>query len=244
MTGTAREVSKELGSVYNLGVVAIPPRLPSRRHELPARIYASAAVKWRRVLCRVQALKALGRPVLIGTRTVADSECLSRLFRRHGVEHCLLNARQDREEAELVARAGQRGQITIATNLAGRGTDIQLGVGVQALGGLHVIIAESNDARRIDRQLAGRCARQGDPGSVEIVLSLEDRIMVQQYPAFLLGFLRRCRNRDAALPDWLGRLARRWAQFAIERRHERIRRLLLWQDGEIQRMLAFTGGGE
>ena len=119
-----------------------------------------------------------GRPVLVGTRSVAASEYLSQLLTKAGLSHRVLNARQDQEEAEIIAQAGQRGQITVATNMAGRGTDILLGPGVKELGGLHVIATERHEARRIDRQLFGRSGRQGDPGSYESFASLEDDILL------------------------------------------------------------------
>ena len=177
MTGTAWEVRKELWSVYGLAVSRIPTEKPLRRSRLPDVIVPSAAVKRRVVLERVEGFVRRGRPVLIGTRSVAASEELSGCFTEAGLDHRVLNAKNDSEEAAIVAEAGSHGAITIATNMAGRGTDIKLGPGVAELGGLHVILTERHDAGRIDRQLAGRCGRQGDPGSFEAILSMEDSLL-------------------------------------------------------------------
>lgn len=177
MTGTAREAAQELWNVYRLQVVRLPTHRPLRRTVLPPRVFGTAEEKWRAVVEQIETLHREGRPVLVGTRSVAASEFLSELLCQRGLPHRLLNARQDQEEAEILAQAGQRGQITVATNMAGRGTDIVLGPGVRELGGLHVIATERHEARRIDRQLFGRCARQGDPGSCQSFASLEDDLL-------------------------------------------------------------------
>ena len=245
MTGTAREESKELQAVYNVEVMPVPPRLPSKRRVLDMQVYTTSIAKWQAILRHVRAVSDRGRPVLVGTRTVADSEYLSQLFTVEGISHRLLNARQDKQEAEMVAEAGKGGQITIATNMAGRGTDIKLEEGVTELGGLHVVIAECNDASRIDRQLAGRCARQGDPGSVEAILSLEDKIMLDNYPSYLLQLIRHYwRRTDQPLPRWVGECLLAVAQSSVEKHHYRIRQLVFAQDSRINRLLAFTGISE
>jgi preprotein translocase subunit SecA len=174
MTGTAREVRSELWSVYGLRVQRIPLHRPSQCRELPARIYAQAEEKWSAVLSSVTEIRAQGRPVLIGTGSVGDSELLSGKLTAANIPHRVLNARQDKEEAEVVAAAGRAQQVTVATNMAGRGTDIPLATGIAERGGLHVIATCRNDARRIDRQLFGRCARQGDPGSHQSILAFQD----------------------------------------------------------------------
>ncbi|MBI3861436.1 MAG: preprotein translocase subunit SecA [Planctomycetia bacterium] len=177
MTGTALPAARELKQLYRLRVVPIPTHRPSRRERLPDRVFESADDKWGAVVAEAAALQARGRPLLIGTRSIELSEHLSRLLTRAGVEHAVLNARDPAGEAEIVAHAGTIGKVTVATNMAGRGTDIELGDGVAELGGLCVIGTEMHDSARIDRQLAGRCGRQGDPGSFQQFLSLEDDLL-------------------------------------------------------------------
>ncbi|MDX1775504.1 MAG: preprotein translocase subunit SecA, partial [Desulfobulbales bacterium] len=176
MTGTAREVARELWSVYGLKFIRIPTNKPLIRQGLPEIFFNTEKEKLAAVVKRVKDLNATGKPVLIGTPTVGVSEKISRLLCENGLEHRVLNARQDKEEALIIARAGNIGEITVATNMAGRGTDIQLGPEVRELGGLQVIATEVHSARRIDRQLYGRCGRQGDPGTYETYISLEDEV--------------------------------------------------------------------
>ena len=152
MTGTAREVAGELWAVYRLPVVTIPTNRPARRRRLTDEVYVTAAEKWAAIVATLLRLHGEGRPVLVGTSSVSASEHLSGLLSARGLEHQVLNARQDQDEAEVVTRAGERGRITVATNMAGRGTDIRLAPGVAELGGLHVLATERHDARRIDRQ--------------------------------------------------------------------------------------------
>jgi preprotein translocase subunit SecA len=180
-----------------------------------------------------------GQPVLVGTRSVGASEHLAGLLNEAGVEYRLLNARQDRDEAEIVARAGERGCVTVATNMAGRGTDIRLGEGVPELGGLHVIATELHDAARIDRQLFGRCGRQGDPGTYEAIIALEDDLVKSFAPLFHDGFAR-----GAGVPAVFGAAVFRLAQWRAERSHSRARRDLLDLDDYLGDILAFSGRGE
>ena len=175
MSGTLEEVRGELWSVYGLGVVTVPTNRPIIRIQRRDRTYRRAVQKWTAIVKRIRAVHQRGRPVLVGTGTVEDSELLSRLLKRVKLEHQVLNAHQDEQEAEIVASAGEKGRITVATNMAGRGTDIKLGPGVKELGGLHVISSERHIARRIDRQLAGRCARGDVAMTGEI--SLRGRVL-------------------------------------------------------------------
>lgn len=177
MTGTAYSARRELRKAYGLPVVRIPTNLPCKRTRLADNVFVTEADKWSAIVDEVRAMQNQGRPVLVGTRSIDKSEHLSQLLAEAGIAHETLNANQDDEEARIVAEAGQRGKVTVATNMAGRGTDIHLGEGVAELGGLHVICTELHEAERIDRQLAGRCARQGDPGSFRQFLSLEDEIL-------------------------------------------------------------------
>ncbi len=244
MTGTGREVASEIWAVYRLGVVRVPTNRPSRRSMAPDRIYATAEAKWATVVSRVAALHRAGRPVLVGTRSVAASEELGARLDAEGIPHRILNARQNREEAAIVAEAGGPGRVTVATNMAGRGTDIALADGVARDGGLVVVACERHDARRIDRQLFGRCGRQGDPGACEAVVSLEDELVRDFWRARAMGLAARLARADGTLPNWAGRPLFWLAQVATERRHGAIRRRLLLADESLEDMLAFAGRAE
>jgi preprotein translocase subunit SecA len=242
MTGTAREVAGELKTIYNLRVATVPTHRPMRRRYLPGRVYPDNTQKWDAVVKTVSENHRKGRPVLIGTRSVEASEHLSRLLKSAGLPHNVLNARQDAEEADVIAEAGKHRQITVATNMAGRGTDILLGRGASEEGGLHVIATEHHDARRIDRQLFGRCGRQGDPGSCEAIVSFEDELV----KCYVGGTAQRAaaialKSPFGALFGRAGRVVFRWAQYAAERKHARVRRDLLKFDEFISDSLAFTG---
>jgi len=241
MTGTATEVAAELWSVYDLRVIPIASHKPSRRVGCRTRVYPTAADKWANVVARVRMLVRQQRPVLIGTRSVSASEHLSALLREAGLTHEVLNARQDRQEAEIIARAGEPGQITVATNMAGRGTDIHIGPQVATQGGLHVIATERNEAGRIDRQLFGRCARQGDPGSFEAILSLEDDIIIFCAPRPIHKCLQRIDSGELPLAQWAAAIFIRRVQRSVERRHAQARRELLRLDLRLGDALAFTG---
>ncbi len=177
MTGTAETEASEFFDIYKLGVLVIPTNRPVARKDGHDSVYKTKREKFTAVVQEIKELHAQGRPVLVGTISVETSEMLSRMLKREGLIHSVLNAKYHEQEAEIVSRAGQRGAITIATNMAGRGTDIKLGAGVPEIGGLHVLGTERHEARRIDRQLRGRCARQGDPGSSHFFISLEDDLM-------------------------------------------------------------------
>ncbi len=238
MTGTAREVAGELWDTYGLPVMRIPTNRPMQLRRLATTLCADQAEKWNQVTNRVRHLHAAGRPVLIGTRTVGASETLSAALDRAGLPHSVLNARLHQPEAAIVAAAGQPGRITIATNMAGRGTDIALGAGVAEAGGLHVLGTELHDSARVDRQLAGRCARQGEPGSTELVLALDDRLLSENAPlaANWLALLPAGRLRTA-----LALHAMRRAQHRLERRHAEDRAQLLQADEQEAETLGFTG---
>jgi preprotein translocase subunit SecA len=177
MTGTAETEAAEFFDIYKLGVMTIPTNKPNIRKDADDSVYKTRREKFNAVVREIATLHAQGRPVLVGTISVETSEMLSRMLKKEGLIHSVLNAKYHQQEAEIVSRAGQRGAITIATNMAGRGTDIKLGEGVPAAGGLHVLGTERHESRRIDRQLRGRCSRQGDPGSSHFFISLEDDLM-------------------------------------------------------------------
>ncbi len=177
MTGTAETEANEFKSIYKLDVVVVPTNKPCQRIDFNDRVYKTQREKYKAIIDEIVECNQKGQPVLVGTISVEVSELLSRMLQRQRIMHSVLNAKHHESEAEIVARAGQMGAVTIATNMAGRGTDIKLGPGVKEAGGLHVIGSERHDSRRIDRQLRGRCARQGDPGSSRFYISLEDNLM-------------------------------------------------------------------
>ncbi len=236
MSGTAAEVAGELWQLYHKRVVPIPEHRSSLRQVYPDWSGARRADKWQQIVRRARALQQAGRPLLIGTSSVAASRELSGYLQRAGLEHRILNADQDAEEAAIVAAAGQRGQITVATSMAGRGTDIKLSEAARAAGGLHVMLSELHDSARIDRQLMGRCARFGDPGSVERIVCVEDTLLAP-HPALvtLLARLMPRGGRSRLVP-----LCLRWAQWRVERRHARLRRQLLLRDQQQSELLAFA----
>ncbi|MGZ4030892.1 MAG: preprotein translocase subunit SecA [Tumebacillaceae bacterium] len=177
MTGTAKTEEEEFMSIYSMDVVTIPTNRPSQRIDSPDVIFKNVRGKFNAVVNEIAERHAKGQPVLVGTTSIEKSEYLSELLKRKGIAHNVLNAKQHEHEAEIVSNAGQHGSVTIATNMAGRGTDIVLGDGVPELGGLHIIGTERHESRRIDNQLRGRAGRQGDPGSTAFYLSLEDDLM-------------------------------------------------------------------
>ena len=177
MTGTAETEANEFHDIYKLDVVVIPTNRPVIRNDNNDRIYKTRREKYSAAVDEIKACYSKGQPVLVGTASVEASELLSRMLKREKIPHNVLNAKYHRQEAEIVARAGQRGTVTISTNMAGRGTDIKLGDGVPEVGGLHVLGTERHESRRVDRQLRGRCARQGDPGSSRFYVSFEDDLM-------------------------------------------------------------------
>jgi preprotein translocase subunit SecA len=179
MTGTANEAAGELWHIYGLPILLIPTNRPCQRYSLPDAFFDKEEQKWQAIVQSILDIHRSGRPILVGTRNVHKSEKLAGELRERGIPIKLLNAVRDEEEASIVACAGQEYSVTIATNMAGRGTDIKLGPGIPWQEGLHVIATERHESGRIDRQLFGRCARQGDPGSVQAFVSLEDDILTR-----------------------------------------------------------------
>jgi preprotein translocase subunit SecA len=236
MTGTALVAARELRRIYRCHVVAIPTHRPMIRQQLPTLVFGAAAAKWAAVVEEICQMHAQGRPVLVGTRSIDKSEFLSQLLQKRGIEHRVLNAHRLAEEAEIVAQAGLRGKVTVSTNMAGRGTDIRLGEGVAELGGLHVICTEMHEARRIDHQLAGRCGRQGDPGTWRQFLALDDELLAVGLGPKLAEKLKQQGINTPGLCDpSLARLFRK-AQQKVERRHFRQRRALMYFEKERQKM--------
>ena len=177
MTGTAETEAAEFSDIYHLDVLPIPTNQPNKRIDLNDQVFKTRREKFNAVVKKIAEAHEKGQPVLVGTASVEASETLSRLLKREKIEHQVLNAKYHRQEAEIIAQAGRRGAVTVSTNMAGRGTDIKLGPGVAELGGLFVIGTERHESRRVDRQLRGRCARQGDPGLSQAFLSFEDDLM-------------------------------------------------------------------
>ena len=209
-------------------------------------MFASIDAQWQAVATKAAALRASGRPVLIGTDTVADSEALSQTLSAAGLAHAVLNARCDRHEAAVVAAAGAAGTITVATSMAGRGTDIAVSPEVAARGGLHVICCQQNGSPRMDRQLIGRCARQGEPGSAERAIALDGRLLARQPLAAALSQLSSA-GKDgwhAGCAGLAALLLLRAAQWSEQRRERRERQLLLQRDTELAGWLSFSGPAE
>jgi preprotein translocase subunit SecA len=231
MTGTAETEAAEFQDIYRLAVQVIPTNKPCIRVDKNDSIFKTRRDKFNAVVKEIEAANKRGQPVLVGTVSVESSEVLSRMLKRAGVIHTVLNAKFHQQESEIVSRAGQRGAVTIATNMAGRGTDIKLGEGVRELGGLYVLGTERHESRRIDRQLRGRCSRQGDPGTTKFFLSLEDDLM----RLFLQGNLA-SRLMEGSMQEgeelehpWLNRSIES-AQKKVEQQNYSIRKRLLQYD--------------
>jgi len=241
MTGTAVEGRREFWQIYHLPVVVIPTNRPCARKHFADRVYPTADTKWEAMVSHITSLHQTGRPILVGTRSVRANEHLSQLLTAEGLEHSVLNAVRHAEEAQVVAGAGQRGRITVATNMAGRGTDIKLGRGVAELGGLAVIASERHEAGRIDRQLYGRSGRQGDPGSAEAIVSLDDEL-VRRHAPHLSGMLRgrySMAQREVSSP--LTRRVFDHAQRRATRMALRQRKGVLSTDDWLDEYLGFAG---
>jgi preprotein translocase subunit SecA len=256
MTGTAADATGEMESVYSRPVTVIPTNKPVVREQWPMRVFRGARDKWSAIAASIEEVHRKGRPILVGTRSIAASELLSRLLTQRGLPHQVLNANFDKDEADLIAKAGHgswagtpsRGEevgsesrpadasLTVATNMAGRGTDIKLDDAARAAGGLHVILTEMHGAKRIDRQFIGRAGRQGDPGSAQVFVSLEDDLVLKFTP--VLTRLVRERAGEVELTDTrIARRVFRLAQSRGEARDRRNRASVLRQDDWIDKFL-------
>ncbi|MCZ6601372.1 MAG: preprotein translocase subunit SecA, partial [Planctomycetota bacterium] len=231
MTGTAMTEAEEFDKIYGLESVSIPTNQPLFRTNLPDVIYRTASEKFNALVEEIARLNTEGKPLLVGTASIERSEHLSKMLDRRGIQHEVLNAKNHQREAQIIAKAGHSGNVTIATNMAGRGTDIVLGPGVPDMGGLYIIGSERHEARRIDNQLRGRCGRQGDPGSSQFFLSLEDdlmRIFAREWVGKALGKLGMTEGQEISHP-WVSRAIER-AQKKVETHHFEIRKHLLDYD--------------
>jgi preprotein translocase subunit SecA len=237
MSGSAAEAGRELHLVYERSVVRIPTHRRSRRRWHGLRLYGSQQAKWVAVSERCHRMAAKGRPVLVGTRSVKDSEALSEVLAAAGISHRVLNARQDAEEAAIVAEAGEAGRVTVATAMAGRGTDIRPDSAAREAGGLHVILTGFHESGRTDRQLYGRAGRQGDPGSAEAIVAVDDELFRDHAPviARALSF-----GRAGRLPALVARVLKAVAQRRAEAKALTGRRLTQSSGRNLEKMLGFA----
>jgi preprotein translocase subunit SecA len=241
MTGTAREAAGEFWYIYRLPVIRIPTNKPCIRVQWPDRLFPDESSKWTVVVEEIETIHQSGRPLLVGTRSVAASERLAAMLTERGLYFNLLNAVRHQEEAAVVANAGLKSQITIATNMAGRGTDIKLGPGVAGLGGLHVIATERHESGRVDRQLFGRSARQGDPGTAQAFVSAEDELLRRYLPPSLQRTLTKAIAGRFPARQKLGEAAFALAQRRAQRLAYHQRRTVLRTDDWLEEALSFTG---
>lgn len=244
MTGTAAEAAAEFWHIYRLPVITIPLNRPSQRVVLPDCVFPNQESKWDAVVAEISQLHNEGLPVLVGTRNVFASEHLAERLSRKGFQFALLNATRHREEAQIVAQAGHAGHITIATNMAGRGTDIILEKGVAERGGLQVLITERHESRRIDRQFFGRCGRQGDPGRAQAFVSMEDELLRRFLPPIMRRTVQSAIIRNQSGWNLQATAAFAWAQRTAQRLAFKQRRQVLKMDTWIEDALSFASAGQ
>lgn len=241
MSGTLKEVKSELNQVYGLKVVSVPAHKTTKRIILDTIVFTDHQSQLDFALKDIKERHRAGQPLLLGTRSVAFSELLSMLLRKNNIKHNLLNARQDASEAKTIAEAGSTNAITVATNMAGRGTDITLQGSASNLGGLHVINFEVNDSKRVDRQLYGRCARQGDPGSCQALLTMQDKLIKRELPAWSIRITLQAMNKWPEISQFIPRAMIRLTQMKIERHDAQQRLNAFYKWPILKRKLGFTG---
>jgi preprotein translocase subunit SecA len=244
LTGTAQEAAGEIWNMYELPISPVPLNRPSQRHVLPRRYFSSHSQKWEGVVEEVVAIHNTGRPVLVGTQNVDSSEQLAQQLQKRGLSPKVLNAVRHEEEAYVISQAGQKGSVTVATNMAGRGTDIRLGSNVDSLGGLHVIATECYESRRVERQLFGRCSRQGEKGSVRSFISLEDELFKKYLYPFVWKGMHYVITQSFLGKPWvtqsLLRVAIRWGQYKAQHQAIFKRRSVLKMDTWLDDSLSFS----
>ena len=241
MTGTAVEARDEFWQIYHRPVVVVPTNRPCIRKQLPNIILPGNDLKWKVIVDHIRQIHQTARPILIGTRSVKSSEHLSELLKAEQLSHQVLNAINHRQEAQIVAQAGKPGMIMVATNMAGRGTDIKLGHSVAKSGGLHVISSEPNESARIDRQLFGRCARQGDPGSSQAIVSLEDEFVSRYSKNIVKHLIKKYEGVETDISSPFIRGLFRLSQIRAERMALRQRKGVLRTDHWLDEQLGFAG---
>ena len=239
MSGTAMEGAGEFWKIYQLPVMQIPTHKPCIREHQAEQVFRTQEDKWLAILDEIVHIHASGRPILIGTRTVQASEHLARLLKGQGLAFNLLNATNVKEEASIITGAGNPGRITIATNMAGRGTDIKLSKGVDQLGGLHVIATERHESQRVDRQLFGRAGRQGDPGSCISFVSLEDELYQRFSPLPIRWVVKRTSGNQ--VPKKIAGIAMSLSQYVSQYIAFRQRCSVLRKDNWLDEALSFAG---
>jgi preprotein translocase subunit SecA len=232
MTGTAYSSRREFKTIYRAPVAVIPPNRPSQRKELPVKFAMTEAEKFEMIANDIFKIHEVGRPILIGTRSIAKSVMLSKVLTKAGLRHDVLNANEIEREAEIVEDAGKMGKIIVATNMAGRGTDIKIEEGVRELGGLHVIGTEMHESSRIDQQLFGRCGRQGDPGTVQLYFSAEDKLLDSAFGKSKADNFRKT-GKTRSVEQWHRLFCK--AQAEVERQHYRSRRILMYNEKMISK---------
>ena len=243
MTGTAADATGEIEAVYARPVMVIPTHRPIARVQMPLRVFRTSRDKWAAISESIEEIHRYGRPILVGTRSIAASEILSRVLTQRGLEHRVLNAHHDKDEATMIESAGKGGAqaaITVATNMAGRGTDLKPDKAALAAGGLHVLLTEMHGAKRIDRQFIGRAGRQGDPGSAQIFVSYEDELVQRFVPRVAAALAARMSGPESAGTGVVGRVFR-YAQSRSEARDRRNRSSVLRQDDWIDKHLPGIG---
>jgi preprotein translocase subunit SecA len=241
MTGTAWEAADEFWRIYHLPVVRIPTHKPCMRVQMPDRVFATEDEKWDAVVEEIKRIKELGCPILVGTRSVRNSELLSHKLFQAGVDHRILNATRHAEEAAIISRAGEKGEITIATNMAGRGTDIRLGPGMADRGGLHVIATERHESERVDRQLFGRAGRQGDPGWAQAFVCFDDELLRKHVRPMMRDVSRSATRSKAPGAEILSKTTWKQAQSNAQRLAYKQRANVLKYDTWLDEALSFAG---
>ena len=236
MTGTAADAKAELETTYGVPVRVIPTNRPLQRERMKDLIFVAAHDKWQAILEEIEAIHAQGRPILVGTRSIEASELLSEMLTERNLTHQVLNAVHHNDEAKIIERAGEPGSIVVATNMAGRGTDIKLAEGVTKMGGLHVLMTERHTASRIDRQFTGRAGRQGDPGSSRTIISLEDDLVLKYAPRSAQALRRMFVRQNSPLPGWTQK-AHNLAQRRAQRKAFHSRLSVMRHDQDLDRSL-------